>query len=502
MVHDDEDDVLVDNEESPNYSSIARDHRDKTAPATSSFLTATSAPSPGNSSDIAELELNDIYKQMGTGRSQYLYWLLTGLISYTDYAEMTLISLIILPLRCEMNLSPEFETLTTVTIVAVYTVFTIIAGKIADNYGRKTVLVVSTNGLIVAAVISAMVSDKWLFLLFRSLAAGFIGMNVVVASCYAVEFAESRYRIVGLTVFILTGYFGLFVVNSLAWALLKIIGWRWFIIILTAPGIPAVLLALYLPESPRYLCVSGKQEKAMEAVKFMARLNKTEIQDDVRMICHKDQDTGSYLELISPKHRRSTIALAIIFAMNIFAEFGIVLFLPLYFSSDLCGASSEVPKHTCTTLSQDDLFDLTVAALGTLVGSVGALLMAHFIGRLYPIRVTSFLQALFTGLLFICLNKTATFWQATFVRMFIATNNGFIWIIMPETYPTSIRSTAVGVLNGLAKVGGILGTGSIFLFFYIDPNINLGLFLGTALLGVIGAMIFNKKTKEVDLTET
>ena len=452
--------------------------------------------------DVEEQELNEIYEHIGVGPAQYIYWLLVGLMSYAEYAEITMISVIILPMRCQWDLSLNYEICLTVTVLGSYALCAGLFGNLADKYGRKTVMSWSTVGFIVTTIICAAAPNKWVFICSRLVAGACIGINTTTVSCYAVEFAESKYRIVGITIFIFTGYIGLFLVNLLAWALLNTIGWRWFIILVTAPAVPSLALILYLPGSPRYLCATGQQEKAMATVRFMARLNGTQIPDNIRMICHKNQDTGSFLELFSERHRRSTISLALMFFMNMVAEYGIVLFLPLFFSNNICGSTSVVPEHGCDLLSQGNLYDLTLAAGGAILGSVLAIVLAQLIGRLIPVRVATFLQAVSMVLFFVCVNKTVTFWEAMVGRSLIAFNNGVLWVLMPETFPTYIRSTAVGMLNGLGKIGAVLGTGSVYLFFYTDPNIVLGVFLASSVIGFIGSLIFNKETKNLDLTES
>ena len=89
--------------------------------------------------------------------------------------------------------------------------------------------------------------------------------------CYATEYAESKFRAVGIYVLILACFVGCAAVNVLAFFLLNAIGWRWFIVVVSLPIIPALILTAILPESPRYLCVSGKDEQLKKALVFMAR---------------------------------------------------------------------------------------------------------------------------------------------------------------------------------------------------------------------------------------
>ena len=86
-------------------------------------------------------ELNEIYEEIGLGPAQYLYWTLVGLVSYSDYAELTLLAVILPSLRCEWELSSTFEAAITISMFGSYAVFAILFGQVADKYGRN-----QTNG--------------------------------------------------------------------------------------------------------------------------------------------------------------------------------------------------------------------------------------------------------------------------------------------------------------------------------------------------------------------
>jgi hypothetical protein len=56
----------------------------------------------------------------GLGPAQYIFWAISFLIAYSDYAELTLIAIIIPYVRCEWNLSKEFEATITISIFLIY----------------------------------------------------------------------------------------------------------------------------------------------------------------------------------------------------------------------------------------------------------------------------------------------------------------------------------------------------------------------------------------------
>ncbi|XP_063693641.1 synaptic vesicle 2-related protein-like [Bolinopsis microptera] len=456
--------------------------------------------STSQKSDENILELEEIYEMIGLGPTQYLYWLMVLLVVYSDYAELTLLSVILPILRCEWGLSTTFETAITITVYGSYALLAAVFGRVADIYGRKKVVIWSTMFLLLAAFLGATSSNKWVFLVSRLFTGACIGINTSVVICYATEIAESRYRTYGVTTVVLGSFVGVAAVNGMAFLFLQIVGWRWFIMLVSTPALPALVLILVLPESPRFLCVSGQQDKAMEAVRTMANLNGRELPGNIQMACFDNEELGSYSTVLNKEHRKSIIALSVIYFSNLLIEFGLIVLLPLIFSSDMCGASHTV-THECRLLSQDDLWKITIATVGSIFGTIAALFLAERIGRLVPIRVASFVMLLSIGCMFVCVNETFTFVTSTIAKIVEAFINVTVWIMIPESFPTNIRSTATGFINGWGKAGGVLGTALVYLLFYVSPYSVLGFFLFFSLVGFVAILIYDRETKYEVLRE-
>ncbi|KAL5265717.1 hypothetical protein ACHWQZ_G006429, partial [Mnemiopsis leidyi] len=425
--------------------------------------------------EFDEKELNEIYEEIGFGPAQYLYWTLVGLVSYSDFAELTLMAVLLPMLRCEWGLSSAFETAIVLSMFASYAIFAMLFGRVADAYGRKSVLQWSILSLLLAAVGGALSPNKWVFFVTRLVTGACVGINLSCIACYSTEFAESKYRAYGILNFAISSSLGIAAVSGEAYLLISLIGWRWLIIIVSLPAVPALILLLVLPESPRYLCVSGQQERAMQAVRFMAKLNGKTLKENVRMICYEREDLGSYPILLNQKNKKSTIGLSFMYFNNIFVDYGFLVLIPLLLSSNYCGTAT-APVHKCQPLTKDNLLELTVAGSAAVFGAIAAFIFAQVSGRLKPLRVSSAILVVAVASLFICINHIVIFVTVTTIKFFDTFANVIIWIMMPESFPTNIRSTAIGFINGWGKIGGVFGTGSVYLLFYISPHLLFGLF--------------------------
>ena len=355
------------------------------------------------STEVETKQLNEIYEDIGLGPTQYLYWTLVALVSYSDYAELTLLAVILPSLRCEWGLTANFEAAITISMYGSYALFAIMFGKVADIYGRKTVIQWSTLLLLLAAIGGALSPNKWVFLATRLVTGACIGINLSCIVCYTAEFAESKYRVFGILIFILGSYGGEAAVGGVSFLLLQNIGWHWVIIIVSLPAVPALVLILALPESPRFLCVSGQQDKAMKAVRTMAKLNGRELDENIQMACFVDEELGSYTEILNKDNRKSTIALSVMYFCSIFIAFGLIVWLPLMYSANMCAAAKS-PQHNCQSLTQDDLLQLTIATGGDILGSIAAVILAQLIGCLILLRMASFIMMLSIATFLVCIN--------------------------------------------------------------------------------------------------
>lgn len=142
-----------------------------------------------------------------------------------------------------------------------------------DRLGRKGTLLWIGVLYFVSAVWSGLATDVYSFMIARFIGGIGVGISTVVAPLYISEIAPAaaRGRLAGMFQFnIVFGILIAFVSN----ALLQGVGenaWRWMLGVEAVPALLYTLLALRIPESPRWLIVKrGKVEQARE---ILAELN-------------------------------------------------------------------------------------------------------------------------------------------------------------------------------------------------------------------------------------
>ena len=448
-----------------------------------------------------KLSLNSAYELIGLGTFQYIHWATVFLASFTAHCVVTTLAIILPSLRCEWDLSTNFEALIVTIPLLSSGISSALLSKISDIYGRKPVLIFVYMSVSILVIISAASPSKWFFLSTRILLGLFNGIGKSPLVCYGIEFVESRFREYGIVVQLAANEGGMVAINGVAWLLLLTVGWRWFMVIMILPALPTLILLVILPDSPRYLAVSGKEEKASKSIQFMAKLNKADMPENIKIVCYENTQLGSSKELLST-HLRSIVLLCVIVTSLLFIQVGMTVFLPLLYSSAHCGTNSTLPDHGCVPLEKQDLSKLTVTSVFGLCGTFVALLIVVRVGRLIPLRAGYSALTLSMAALCFCLDEKVTFATTVVVKAVAGFLLTILLIMTPESFPTKIRSTAGGVILATGKIGATLANASVYLLFFVHPLALIGLFFAMSAFGLIASFVHKHETRDIVLQET
>ncbi len=142
-------------------------------------------------------------------------------------------------------------------------------GTLADGYGRKPLLIIAAFIFLISAYGTGAYDDFIVFLIARFIGGIAIGIASGLSPMYIAEIspAEIRGKLVSLNqLAIVVGILAAQIVN---WALAGDnqqwnveMGWRWMFWAEAFPALIFFVLAIIIPESPRWLAMNGKVEKA------------------------------------------------------------------------------------------------------------------------------------------------------------------------------------------------------------------------------------------------
>lgn len=149
------------------------------------------------------------------------------------------------------------------------------AGRLADHYGRRNMLIVSAVLFIISAWGSGISGSSFEFVIYRVIGGLAVGAASVMAPAYISEVSKAHFRGRMTTVqqvAIISGLFFAFLSNyllaniaesstNILW--LGFEAWRWMFWIELFPAAIFLIALFFIPESPRFLVVKNRRDEAL-----------------------------------------------------------------------------------------------------------------------------------------------------------------------------------------------------------------------------------------------
>jgi MFS transporter, SP family, arabinose:H+ symporter len=314
-----------------------------------------------------------------------------------------------------------------------------IAGILCDRFGRKKIFYFSALVFIVSAFTSALSNTFMQFLIWRFTGGIFVGVVSVLSPMYISEIAPAniRGRLVSFNQFAIV--FGMLIAYVINWLVVDIgpDNWRWMFAYGAPPAIIFLLMIFFIPESPRWLTIKGKSEKAFEILarsggRKNAESEMAEIKESLKM------EEGSFRELLKPGLRKvfavglilsffstaTGIGPATYYAPTIFLEAGYESASAAFFASILVVvtilAFTLVVTGLVDRLGRKPLLIIGLAGMAISMCLIGVA-FSHFTGHGSWIIVP----------------------MLGFVAFYAMSLGAIIWIVISEIFPNKIRGVAM-----------------------------------------------------------
>jgi len=317
----------------------------------------------------------------------------------------------------------------------------IVFGLMAEHFGRLPILRLLVLVMSVLAVACSMAGTYEQLIVLRALQGLAIGGALPCAISYINEIAptETRGRFFGTFQFLMVSGFGL---ASLASAfLIPAFGWR---IMFALGAVPLVLLpfTLTLPESPRWLAGRGRIDDAAQALE---RLGSGPL-PAVRPPIPGGGARVPFAMLFVRDVRNTSIVTASLWFLTAFVSFGLSTWIPsLYVSMFKIPVAEALRYNAVATVS---IFILPIILRQT-IDRIGR--------RPLPMFGTAIGGIALLAMIFI--DHGATVWLvglAIIGQIGISIGSMVLWPHTAETYPTRIRSLALGTSSSLARGASML----------------------------------------------
>jgi MFS transporter, AAHS family, 4-hydroxybenzoate transporter len=321
----------------------------------------------------------------------------------------------------------------------------LIFGPLADRIGRKKIIIFSTLTFGIGALVTAFVQDVNTLLAVRLLTGLGLGGAMPNAIALTSEFSPRRRRATMVMIMFVGFSIGAALGGFLAAALIPQFGWRSvFIAGGVAPLIIVPILALKLPESVRFLALTGRANaRVAELLGFIDP--RAAFAPATRFVVHEPELAGiPMLHLFKAGRTLATLLLWIVFFMSLLDIYFLSNWLPTVLN-DL-GASVSGAAAIGSMLQVGGV--VGTFALGSVIDrfSFRALALVYFIA----VFAVGAIGQLGHSVIFV----TMAIFAAGFciVGGQIAAN-----ALAAGFYPTSVRATGVGWALGIGRVGSIVG---------------------------------------------
>lgn len=340
----------------------------------------------------------------------------------------------------------------------------VIVGKPADRYGRRSVLFILAILYFISALGSALAWDWYSFLFFRFIGGIGVGGSSVISPMYIAEISPAHYRgrLVATTqlniVFgMLLAFFSNYAISRMQ---LGVVEWRWMF---GVEAFPAAIFFIFLfrnPRSPRWLVARNEIAKA-RVVLEKCGTDSGSIEEEIREIqISLDTEHTSLQEAFFRKKYSTPIMLAVMIAVfNQLSGINAVLYYaPRIF--EMAGAGTESALLQSVAVG-GTFFLFTMAAMAVIdkVGRRGLMIFGS-VGYILSLGTIAFTFLNYghdftgNGSLIILVSLLV------FIASHAFGQGSVIWVFISEIFPNRIRARgqALGSFTHWAMAAAISWT--------------------------------------------
>lgn len=338
-----------------------------------------------------------------------------------------------------------------------------LAGRLADRFGRRGVLLIAALFFIVSAWGSGISENSLEFILYRVLGGLAVGAASVLAPAYISEIAPAqiRGRLSSIQqIAIISGLFFSFLSN---YCLAKAAGstqsvlacdyeaWRWMFWVELLPAVTFFIALLLIPESPRFLVASAQEIKALAVLKRLMGETAENTFNSIKKTFVAENCHSSFKDVLTSYGFKPIVWLGI--ALAAFQQF-VGINVVFYYGSVLWQSAGFGES--------DALFINVISGAVSIAACIAALLLIDRVGRKPMLLIGSVGMTLTLGALAYCFTEAdldssgkielleawgpiALVAANLYVVFFNFSWGPVVWVLLGEMFPNRFRGSALAI---------------------------------------------------------
>ncbi len=320
------------------------------------------------------------------------------------------------------------------------------SGFLADRFGRKPLAVI---GVLICGFSSGAIAlipeDGWIVFACLRFFVGFgLAAGAAAAVPAIVEFAPTRHRTLITSLVVVPVAFGVLSASVTASFLLPLVGWRGLAAVGFLPIILAVLTAIIMPESPRWLISKGRVREAQTSIRKLYRVG----DQSFALPALPAASPAQFADLFA-EQRRFWLTVLIWFGAST-ANYGVFLWGPTIVALLLGVAPQDAAKM------------FIYVSLAGVLGRTGFAFLAHRVGRKPCGQLMGYGTAISLGLAAYFHNDfigSVPLFLVFLVAGALFFDGGFsnLGPYPAEIFPVQLSGRAVGLAQFANGVGKIVG---------------------------------------------
>lgn len=387
------------------------------------------------------------------------------------------------------------------------------SGALSDRFGRKRLLIMAAILFTLSAIGTGSSNTLYMFIAYRLLGGLGIGMASVISPIYIAEIAPAHLRGRFVAINQLTIVIGILLAQVINYLIAKPVpegftdamildswngqlGWRWMFWAETFFSVGFLIMAFFIPESPRWLY---KAEKGERAIRILSRIAgeeyAIETEKHIKETLINDTAKVDFKDLKKPKIRRIILIGAVFAILQQFSGLNTIFnYADEIFTAAGYGVSGMLfnvvivgSVNLIFTLVAMHLIDRVGRRFLMLAGYGGLAIIFAFFGGFY--------MAGLKGLIMLVTVMMAT-------GLYAMTLAPTTWVVLSEIFPNRVRGVAMSIATF-----SLWSACFILTYSFPSLNKNLGasgtfwLYAGICVLGFFFIRKYLVETKGKSLEE-